>query len=146
VLADETVEFLHSGCSLIVGTVRDDGEPYASRGWGLTVLEPDGSRLRLIATEGAVAIGAIAFTACSVRTLHALQFKGTVVEIERMTDADWAKTKQYTDDFMKDIADTDGVPRHLMERILPSGYVVCTVLVDEMYDQTPGPRAGSSLS
>ena len=119
VLADETVEFLHSGCSLVVGIVDDDGAPVASRGWGLTVLEPDGSRLRMIGVEGEVALGPVAVTACSVPTLRSMQFKGSVVVIEAMTEADQAKSKQYTDDFMQDIIDTDGVPRHLLERIIP---------------------------
>ena len=146
VLADETVEFLHSGCSLVVGTVGDDGAPIAGRGWGLTVLEPDGSRLRLIGVEGEVALGSIAVTACSVPTLRSMQFKGTVVEIESMTEADQAKCEQYSDDFMQDITDTDGVPRYLLERIFPAHRVACTVVVDEMFDQTPGPRAGAALS
>lgn len=146
VLADETVEFLHSGCSLIVGVVGDDGAPVASRGWGLTVLEGDGSRLRLVGVEGEVALGPIAVTACSVRTLRSMQFKGNVVEIEAMTEADQAKCEQYADDFMQDITDTDGVPRYLLERIFPANRVACTLVVDEMFDQTPGPRAGAPLS
>jgi hypothetical protein len=146
VLAEETVEFLHSGCSLIVGTVGDDGGPLASRGWGLTVLEPDGSRLRLIGVAGEVGLGPLAVTACSVPTLRSIQFKGEVVEIGPLTEADRAKSEQYTDDFMQDITDTDGVPRYLLERIIPAERVVCTVIVEEMFDQTPGPRAGASLS
>jgi hypothetical protein len=146
VLADETVEFLHSGCSLVVGVVDDDGAPVASRGWGLTVLEPDRSRLRMIAVEGEVAPGPVAVTACSVPTLRSMQFKGSVVEIEAMTEADQAKSKQYTDDFFQDIIDTDGVPRSLLERIIPLHTVACIIVVDEMFDQTPGPRAGAALS
>jgi hypothetical protein len=146
VLADETVEFLHSGCSLVVGSVGDDGAPVASRAWGLTVLEPDGSRLRMIAVEGEVALGPLAVTACSVPTLLSMQFKGTVIEIEAMTEADRAKSKQYTDDFLQDIIDTDGVPRYLVERIIPLHMVACTIVVEEMFDQTPGPRAGVALS
>ena len=40
----EMVAFLQSGCSAIIGTVSDDGEPHAGRAWGLDVLpsEPDG--------------------------------------------------------------------------------------------------------
>jgi hypothetical protein len=144
-MAEETVEFLHSGCSLVVGIVRD-GEPFASRGWGLTVLEPDGSRLRLIGVDGAVALGPIAITACSVPTLRSMQFKGTVVEVEPMTSTDFAKAEQYTDDFFQDITDTDGIPRHLIERVASPDKVACTVVVEEMFDQTPGPRAGASLS
>ena len=83
------------------------------------MLEPDGSRLRLIGVDGEVALGPIAVTACSVPTLRSMQFKGNVVEIEAMTEADQAKCEQYADDFMQDITDTDGVPRHLLERIIP---------------------------
>ena len=115
-------------------------------GWGLTVLEPDGSRLRLIGVDGEVLLGPIAITACSVPTLRSMQFKGDVVEIVPLTEADRAKVEQYSDDFFQDITDTDGVPRHLIERVRPPEKVACTVVVEEMFDQTPGPRAGEALS
>ncbi len=121
VLADETVEFLHSGCSLIVGIVGDDGAPLASRGWGLTVLEPDGSRLRLIGVEGrGGASGPSPSPRAACRRSGRCSSRATLVEIEAMTEADQAKCEQYADDFMQDITDTDGVPRYLLERIFPA--------------------------
>ena len=43
-----TKEFLESGNALIVATVSADGEPHASRGWGLTVLPGDDRHMRLL--------------------------------------------------------------------------------------------------
>ena len=140
------MKFLHGGCSLIVGTVKDDGQPVVSRGWGLTVVDTDPLSLRLLVHEDLVRPGAIAVTACDVRTLRSMQLKGRVVAIEPLTDTDHAKRRQYTDEFFSDIAAADAFPRELLDRLVPDVYLACTIGVDEMFDQTPGPRAGAPLA
>lgn len=148
-LDEEMVRFLHGGCALIVCTFDDDGAPYASRAWGLTVLCAGGAeeqvRVRLLVTPEVLAEGRIAITATDVPTLRSLQLKGHVVGVEPMTGDDLAKSQQYTDDFYDDIVSTDHIPRDLLERARPRQFLACSVVIDELYDQTPGPRAGASV-
>ncbi len=146
-LDEGMVSFLHGGCALIACTLDAQGEPYASRAWGLTVLCSEGEvRVRLLVKPEDVASGRVAITATDVPTLRSLQMKGHIVDVEPMTDADLAKSEQYTTDFYDDIVATDHIPRDLLERVRPQLFVACTVVVDELYDQTPGPRAGSSVA
>jgi len=147
VLDDEMVQFLHGGCALIVCTFDADGEPYASRAWGFTVLCAESEvRGRLLVTPDVLAEGRIAITATDVPTLRSLQLKGRIVDVEPMTDADLGKSEQYTNDFYDDIVRADHIPRDLLERARPRQFQAVTVLVEELFNQTPGPRAGSSVA
>ena len=150
-LTAETRDFLESGCALIIATVSSTGEPFASRGWGLDVLD-DAGRVRLLlesgdrqALENLQDTGRIAITAAHVPTLHALQLKGNYVGSHPGNERDRAKAAQYADEFFADIEATDGSPRALLERLLPDDYVACEIVIEELYDQTPGPGAGASV-
>lgn len=151
-LLPEIVEFLEGGCGLIVGTVAPDGEPYATRGWGLTALPGDGPRLRLLlAANDPVAIehlapgGRIAITGADVPTLRSMQVKGHSLGVEEATDADRARARAFMDAFFGDIVATDAFKRSLVDRLEPADFVACVVLVEALYDQTPGPEAGASM-
>ncbi len=80
-----------------------------------------------------------------MRTLHSRQLKGRVEAIEPATGADRARAARYCDAFFADIEATDGEPRELLDQIVPAAYVACTVTVDALYDQTPGPGAGAAV-
>ena len=150
----DLVEYLESGCSTIVGLVTVDGEPYATRGWGIEVLPGDPPRIRLLVGAGAMAAAgrraddrfAIALTGADVRTLRSVQVKGTAHDLEPPTDADLGRSRSFCDAFFADVESTDAVPRVLMDRLVPSDVLACTVDVAEVYDQTPGPGAGARLS
>ncbi len=147
VLDEDMVGFLQGGCALIVCTVDADGEPYASRAWGLTVLSAESPvQVRLLATPDVIPAGRIAITGTDVPTLRSMQLKGHIVSIEPASPFDADKTSEYIDHFYGDVERTDRIPRDLIERLTPSELVALTVDVDELYNQTPGPRAGSSLS
>jgi hypothetical protein len=148
----ETVALLESGCALTVGTVGPDGAPYASRGWGLVVL-PDGARVRLVleaddrtTLANLAGGGAIAVTGCAVPTLRAVQLKGRAeAGPEPANAADVARADHFCELFFADVSQLEGTPVALLERLKPTAYAVCTVAVDEVFDQTPGPVAGSRL-
>ena len=145
-----TAGFLEGGCALIIGLVDDDGEPYATRGWGLDVLTERRVRVLLAAEdEGAltrVASGAaVAVTACDVPTLRSMQLKGRSLGLEVATDEDRMRAGRYVEAFFTDITHVDRMPRHLVEQLEPAGYVPLIIEIDEQYDQTPGPSAGARL-
>jgi hypothetical protein len=147
----ETAAFLESGCALIVGTVDAEGEPRATRAWGLRVRGADRAQVRLLLDDRDTITlerlpGPIAITGADVRTLHSVQLKGRVMAVEPATDADSEMADRFRDDFFGAIAETDGTPRWKPERLTPPGYVAVLVEVDDVYDQTPGPEAGAMLS
>ena len=148
---EERTAFLEGGCALILATVLPDGEPHAGRGWGLTVLPDDGHLRVLLDVEDLATVdqaaerGAIAITGASVRTLRAMQLKGRALAVEAASLADTARAERYCNAFFGDIVDVDGLDRTVVERMTPVGYVACTVAVEQLFDQTPGPGAGARL-
>ena len=139
-----------------MATVGPDGAPRAGRGWGLTLTATSTSPVRiLIDADDAETLanlgrdgdhgGRIAITGADVRTLRSFQLKGRVTALEPGGEEDHDKADRYCDDFFTDIEVTDGTPRVLTERLRPARYVACTVDVEEAFDQTPGPQAGSPV-
>lgn len=155
-LGPDTEAFLHTGCALIVGLVSPDNEPHATRGWGLTVLhdQQDDAPLRvrfLVDANNAVAVEllgsgcAVAVTAADVKTLRSLQMKGHALEVQPATDEDRAMWQHYSEQFFDDIEESDRTPRALLERFSPVDVVAGVAVIDELFDQTPGPGAGGRL-
>ena len=145
--------------ALIVGMTREDGAPYATRGWGLQVVdEPsqDGDHLAIVRVllpeDDTVAIAAaepgrsIAVTAADVVTLRSAQFKGRSLGTAPATEEDLEQSARYFDKFSSDVARADGQPRELLGRLVPHRLVRCVVVVHEAYNQTPGPGAGEELA
>ncbi len=46
---------------------------------------------------------------------------------------------------MRDVNETDHTPRGLIDNMVPDHFVACTLDVEELYNQTPGPQAGASF-
>ena len=152
-LAPETIAFLESGCGVIVGTVGADGAPHVSRGWGITVTSTDPTEVRVlldaddtVAAEYLAATSNVAVTAGDVRTLHATQFKGQMSALEPATADDRDRAARYADEFFGNINAVDGTPLELIDVLRVHDYLACTVRVAEMYDQSPGPSAGTRLT
>jgi hypothetical protein len=152
VLDPETVTFIEGGCALIVGTVGATGEPHAARGWGLTVLTTDPAEMHLVIDAvDAVTIGnladnsQIAITGTDVATLRSLQIKGTARVLPAGTIDERARAERFYDAFFGDINAVDGTPRELIEQLVPLDFRACLVHAAELYDQTPGPAAGTAL-
>jgi hypothetical protein len=149
VLDNDTVAFLERGCALIVAVGHPDGTPLACRGWGLDVLDAERGLLRLLLPDDDVVAGLladpvrIAVTGCDVRSLHSLQLKGTTMGVEPARDDDTERVRRYADEFFADIHAADGTPIDRPARMLPDTVMVCRFVVEEIYDQTPGPAAGA---
>lgn len=152
----DLVDFLESGCALIVGFVVPGGAPLASRGWGLDVLDAGAGRVRLLCVPddiepvlegpgGPVGVR-VAITGADVETLRSVQLKGAVEALEPATPADWERCQAYCDEFFGTIEAVDRFPRSMMERTTPMRITACTVVVEDMFDQTPGPSAGAALA
>jgi len=151
---DELAGELEAMNGLIVGLVRPDGSPIATRGWALRV-EDRGRRVRLVlgstvlaeaGHDDASVIGTqIAVTGADIATLQSAQAKGAVLAVDAIDDEDRRRVEQYCESYFQAVEEVDSVPRHLMERIVPSAFVACTFELAECYDQTPGPDAGRAI-
>ena len=53
---------------------------------------------------------------------------------------------RFCESFFGVVEELEGTDRRLLERMVPDDFVACTVVIDELYDQTPGPGAGAALS
>lgn len=149
---DDVIPFLESGCALIVATVSADREPHAARGWGLDVVSVDDVTVQLLLdaddariVDDLAADGEIAITGADVRTLRSVQLKGRAFDIEPATAGDRRRARRYCDGFFLDIHETDGTAFELLERLVPRDYLRCRVVVEELFDQTPGPGAGAPI-
>ncbi len=152
-ILDETaVTRLGGAAALVLGTVSADGRPHGCRAWSATpdavgetlrvVIDADDERLLANLRAGS----RVALTSANVVTLASLQVKGSVRAVEEMTALDHATRERRTDLFLGDISETDRVPREILDALVPERFLVCVVEVDEIYDQTPGPKAGRVLS
>ncbi len=154
-LDDATRALLEAGSSTIVGLVDRDGQPFATRGWGSVVLDGDPPRLRVLVGAGAFAsagyhVGddvdfAIAVTGADVTTLRSVQVKGTAVSLEEPTEDDRRRSIAFCEDFFGAVQATDYIDLALMQRLVPADLWACTIEIHEVYDQTPGPKAGERL-
>lgn len=138
--------------SMVMATLGADGTPRASRAWGFK-FEAGGERFRaLVAADDAVAIanlratGVVALTAASVPTLAALQLKGRVVSVEEADDTDRARFARYKEMFFEAVHVTDATNDvDAIARMAPRDVVAVVATADSVFDQTPGPTAGSRL-
>jgi hypothetical protein len=151
-IAPETGALLQSGCALLLGTVDPSGMPHATRGWGLRVIDPDRSEVRIllpgddpIVLSNLRSTGRIAVTGVDIETLRSIQVKGRTLRIEPPTTTDRHWSTRYCDALFADIEHVEATPPALVRLLVPRDILGCDVVLDECYDQTPGPRAGTPV-
>jgi hypothetical protein len=149
VIDDDVAALVTSGASVILGTVDACGQPDAGRVYGVRV---DGEVVRAcIPASGDTAIAnlrstaVVAVTATSVSTLRSVQLKGRALAVEAPDATDRAAAARYVEDFTLALWENDRTPRELVQAMIPSELVVVTLTVDEVFDQTPGPGAGTRM-
>jgi len=151
VIAAEVVAQLESPSSLLVGSVGSDGVPDATRGWGVQVLGPD--RLRVLLSDNADRTlanladgGRIALTTTHFQTLVSWQLKGRAIAIGPVTAADRIRFDAFCAGCVQILHQTDGTPEEIIWRLAPPGIVACEMVVEQVFDQTPGPEAGARIA
>jgi hypothetical protein len=152
VFSSDVMAILEAGTSLIVGTVGPDGEPRATRAFALSVVDDATNRVRVaVSADDPVAIehlqtGAIAVTAADVSTLRSVQLKGRVQQVDPPTEHDLELVHEHSSQFFQAIASTDGIDVDVARRMLALSVVAVEFVVDELFDQSPGPAAGSPVA
>lgn len=146
----EVAEFLASGVAIMVASRDAELRPEIARGWGpgvsvagdaveVCLVVPPRSGFRANLEEN----GAIALNCTLPSSYRAVQLKGRAIEVREPTEEDLGRARLHATRFVEETARV-GAPA-------PSGYYVqaidlaVSVAVEEVFDQTPGPAAGSRL-
>ena len=147
----EVTELIESPCSLIVGSVDADGLPDAIRGWGVDVLGPDRVRVLLAADADRTLAnladgGRIALTATHFITAVSWQLKGVATVIEDASPADRILFDAYCSGCLQILSVAQDMPEGVIARLIPADVVACVMVVEQVFDQTPGPGAGARVA
>jgi len=73
-----------------------------------------------------------------------VQAKGVVTDLREPGERDLARRDEHIEDFL-DQSEQVGIEREVGRRITRGEVVAVTVAVRELYQQTPGPGAGTPL-
>jgi hypothetical protein len=139
--------FLDSGVSMVGASANDALEPEAFRMWGASL--SDGGVLRALVSSDAgesfehVREGTVlCMTFADPLNLRSIQVKGPALgAAEPPGPGDLARMEGY-EDALRPKSRLNGTPPELLEAIRPRSVFVVSIVVEEAYDQTPGPSAG----
>ena len=156
-ISAELKAFLESGVSVVVGTRDADLVPEVTRAWGLLVskdrksislcapLATSDKTLDNLAGNGQMTV------CCSLPTNYkTVQLKGQCIERADPSRADLAAVERHREAFGR-LNERIGVPRQRTETFWRRELETSPVLVklrfvpEQVFDQTPGPDAGSPL-
>ncbi len=139
-------ELLEGPCGLIIGAVGADGLPHAGYAWGLRVLDA-GTSIRVIAESGpAFNVGAaMAVTGSDVGTYRTIQIKGVIRSAEAATPEDLYLAKVHIEQFVSEVVTVEQSPREAVESFPSIEFDVYVVDIEEVFDQSPGPNAGTAV-
>lgn len=139
-------EFLEGPCGLIFGAVGADGLPHAGYAWGLRVLD-DGASVRVV-TEAGPQLGPgalMAVTGADVANYRTIQIKGVIRSAEAPTPDDLYLAKVHIDGFVSAVVAVDQFSPEMLASFPSVEFDVYVIDIDEVFDQSPGPNAGSAV-
>lgn len=142
---------LEPGVSVLVGTVDPQGTPACCRAIAIaseddlhtvTVYVPVATSQQII--QNVAMTRRLAVAATDVIEHCATQLKGTTTEarLARSSEASFIRTRL---DQFADVLDRIGVPRRLTRSLAHWPAFAVTIEVEQVFEQTPGPKAGTLL-
>lgn len=137
--------------TILVGTRDAALTPEITRGWGPTIL-PDGHTIDLCISLSAGAktlenLGEheeVAVTFHQTVSYKTVQLKGRFLESGEVTSQDWEAVERQKR-ILAEQAKLHGIPLEIGSRILNTDLVRIRFIVQEAFEQTPGPGAGGVL-
>ena len=150
--ATELTTILEAGAGLVVGTVSAEGVPRADRAWAASVVDAENRRIRFVMSADDAAVvdnlqsGRVSLNGANVSTYQSVQLKGRPVVVEAPTASDVELAHRQSETFFTAVHRVDGNPMELLRRMLPTEMVAVEMIVEESFDQTPGPAAGTALT
>jgi hypothetical protein len=142
---------LESAGTILVGTRDATLIPEITRGWGPTIL-PDGHTIDVCVSLSAGAktlenlreSDEIAVTFHQTVTYQTVQLKGRFLGSGELTPQDWESVERQRN-ILTEQSKIHGIPLSMGMRILTPDLVRLRFMVQQAFEQTPGPDAGSSL-
>jgi hypothetical protein len=150
-LIDEDLKtFLHSDVAMVVGSRDAELKPEVTAGWGPRVAgaqeleffvdRPKSGQL----LENLKQNRLLAVTCTSPITYRSVQLKGWCVAIAEPEPEDAPWLARHREAFAESVR-ARGLPAHVSRNMWSTEVVKLKLLVEERYDQTPGPGAGKKL-
>lgn len=148
---DSKRALIESGAAVSVGTRSGELVPDAVRAWGPRV-SPDRRSIEVFIdrpnSQRCVANlqdnGRIAMCFVDVQTFRALQLKGRCVEIGDPGPDDWAWIERHRTAFTEATVEI-GFLADVVRNLWSTQVVKLRFVVEEYFDQTPGPQAGREI-
>jgi len=147
----QLAEFLESGLSLFVSTRNGDLIPDCACAGGLRA-QGDGRHITIFLPAATCEAsirnlednGDIAIVASRPRDYRTIQLKGKALQVAPAAENDRGFVTRYRDALAAEF-ETVGIPRRISMALNFWPSMAITVAVTEVYDQTPGPKAGAPL-
>ena len=141
--------FIESGVGMVGASAGDDAVPEAFRVWGVS-WDPDGHLRALISADATRTLATVkpgawlslTFVDMSMRSV---QVKGHVVSGPELPGLAEVEVMRRYRTKLIGAFESRGVPLLLIDAIRPLAAFAVTVAVEELYDQTPGPKAGARI-
>ena len=152
---DELLELLHDGVAAVVGTRDAQLAPEIARAGGVRVLParatvelclglPSGQRTLANLADN----GCLALTCVRPTDYRQVQLKGRALETVAPSADDRAWVERHHEGFRREVAQV-GIAANLCDAFWdhddPQALVKLRLLVEEAFEQTPGPEAGRPL-
>jgi hypothetical protein len=142
--------FLESGVSMVGASANDELVPEAFRMWGASL--SDGGVLRALVSSDAGEMFAhlregthLCMTFADPLNFRSMQVKGrSLGPAEPPGREDLASMERYEEVFRPKVR-LNGTPPGLVDGIRPRSVFVVSIVLEDAYDQTPGPSAGARL-
>lgn len=144
-------EWIESGVAVIVATGDASGRPQVRFGWGPRVHD-DGSTIEVFidaqrakhTLENLQDNGRLAMTIADPVSYRSAQFKGTFRGSTEASSADHEWVQKHREEFLVTTALVGDPPESIRHMWLDE-IVGVTFVVEQAFDQTPGPEAGKPL-
>src|SRR3954468_23425539 len=146
----DLAKFLDAGVAMLGATADASRTPEAFRVWGASITA-DGRLRALVSSDAARTLDTvgpgsrISLLFTDISTFQSVQVKGTAVGgAQPAGTSDVVCLRRYDQRFATALSGI-GHPPTLAERLRPTAVFAVSVDIEDLYDQTPGPRAGAPL-
>jgi hypothetical protein len=148
----DLVAFIQGGVAVGVATRNADMRPAYTRGWGPAV-SADGRSLTLCVIaardsptrQNIEGNGAIAVVFNPPTAGRALQLKGVVADAREPVTEDLERAEQHLEAFAANAEQVGAPPGNAQRLFVRGDFLAVTLSIDQVFDQTPGQKAGVRL-
>jgi hypothetical protein len=150
-ISDDLKTFLEAGASVLVGTRSGELVPDGVRAWGPRV-SADKTSVEVFVDRPSAATcvsnlrdnGRVAVCFTEVTTNRSVQLKGRCVEVGDPQASDWPVVDAHRQGFTDQVGDL-GFPANMVRNMWSTQVVKIRFVIEDVFDQTPGPKAGRPL-